>query len=608
MISAETEMENHAGWPRGLVAIYLYYEGRNALIQSLLTMIQVVPGRNWTSRVPEKTIDVFRTFVDQILQNDMMDKLLGTTQGRLDFVKKRMLIASVCLFIFLGLYDKSLIDRQLEVLESNLALGDWRHRFEILRLLRCIRDGIAQIVFCWAAQKTLSWKDTLRYFTAVFLSYNFDCYEMLKYMCVSFYDCYFRLLRLLEYLKTRINSREFVLEKSDVLLLSAVMYCIDGSLNFPSVDQDFVKQLKKYTTEEELKIGATSGFQFAEILDFVKLYFSVSCCRVMSETHINSLQGGPAYPFESELTREDEDFEFKKDIFAYLKSQVFYDVSTFSNEEHVMRKFHCLFVDFITFMPMKLNEMKNRSEDAAKTALLYTEQGIFRPSNLSQEYENFLECLGLFYANDELELGRDYFSADTHCISLNKLVKCCCVDSPFMFVSNVKMLTGLSHSCPSGVFELLKQNGHNISFDHFFDSIMKYLSSFGGEKSEQSYLGQSIYESETFHRVVMDSMKHSINPAEIVSICSYLDLVEALCRQSEVVKHFFINSKSQWIRIILSIAKIRAVPRDIRVKMLHTAASIISVDSCSPESKSNLWEIFYSVKLISQGTGDLQVR
>jgi hypothetical protein len=61
------------------------------------------------------------------------------------------------------LYEKSDVKTHLELLDSNLALGDWRHRLEVNRLLNGIREGLAFILFAKSSQGELSWKDSLRW-------------------------------------------------------------------------------------------------------------------------------------------------------------------------------------------------------------------------------------------------------------------------------------------------------------------------------------------------------------------------------------------------------------------------------------------------------------
>jgi len=50
----------------------------------------------------------------------------------------------------------------MEALDSNLALGDWRHRVEVNRLITSVREGIALVVFAKSAQEELNWKNSLR--------------------------------------------------------------------------------------------------------------------------------------------------------------------------------------------------------------------------------------------------------------------------------------------------------------------------------------------------------------------------------------------------------------------------------------------------------------
>jgi hypothetical protein len=319
---------------------------------------------------------------------------------------------------------------------------------------------------------------------------------------------------------------------------------------------------------------------------------------------VNSIYSvpNPVADVANELLGDDE-LDFKTDVFNFLKLEVFASEESLCEEEHVMRRFHMMFTDFINHLPMKLQEMKSRSEDATKTAHIYLEQGIARPAHLSADYENLLECLGSFYRLDkEYKLAKDFFSPEAHNVCLSKFIRSLCSDTPAMFVSNTKVLAGLSCSYATGIFALVKQNGHNLSLDHFFDSIMKYLMSFG---TQGSFNGP-VFQSDAFHRVINDPMKAMLNPNEINGIIAYLEFIQNLCYET-VVKTYFTETKKHWIKVMLGAAKIRALPREVRAEMLEATATMIPFDGSSQETIASLWDIFYSSNLIDFGSGDLRV-
>ena len=387
--------------------------------------------------------------------------------------------------------------------------------------------------------------------------------------------------------------------KDDVLLITAIMYSLDNNINGNTFDKSFALQFRKYITDAESSLS----FLCPELLDLIKLVYHLSVYRLLTETAVNSIYcPHPIADAANDLLGDDE-LEFKSDVFNFLKLEVFCSEEYFNDEEHVMRRFHLLFVEFLVHLPVKLQEMKGRSEDAAKTAHIYMEQGISRPTNLPLDYENFLECLGLFYRMDkEYSLGKDYFSAEPQHVSLSKFIRSLCSDTPNMFVCNAKVLAGLGCSYAAGVFALVKQNGHNMSLDHFFESIMKYLMSFG---TQASFNGP-IFQSDAFQKVVNESLKASLSPNELNGIIAYLELIQNLCYES-IVKAYFTETKKPWIKVILSAARIRPLPREIRAEMLETTSAMIPVDYISHETITSLWDIFYNSKLIDWGSGDLQV-
>jgi len=411
--------------------------------------------------------------------------------------------------------------------------------------------------------------------------------------------CFFRLI---EFLKVYLcKDDEFEVSKPEVYLITSVMNAIANNLMLPDYDQYYAKEVQKYIKDMEEKSVENNGFRCYELLELIRLMYHVMTHRALSETNINSLQGA-----QSDILRNDEDFYFKKDLFAFLTSHIFSKPDIFS-DEFVMRRFHDFFTDFISYMPMKIKEMKMRSEDAAKTANLYSKQGIQRPPNLPQDYENFMGCLGKFYSQDSYDLSSYYFNGEVCYLPLNKLARGACIDPPVLFVPNATFLRGLAKSSANDVFDLLKQNGHNFSFDHFFDSIMKYLSNYGNTQTGVTGLhGVSLFTSDVFQKVVMDPMRLTMSPSEVQGICAYLDVVIMIGTYSDRIRNFFSNQKVSWIRICLQAAKLRAIPREIRAKMIEAASSMICMN-IGLEAVNILWETFYSSKLVGQENGDLRV-
>jgi len=418
----------------------------------------------------------------------------------------------------------------------------------------------------------------------------------------------FSSFRILEYLRHIELKRDTKFYKEHILLIFSVVYALDSNISGENFEKSYALEFRKYMLDADSK----NTFLSRELLEFLNLAYYTCVYKLLSDvtTNYNPMtQGRPTLgkgmDTSSELLGEDE-LEFRTDIFSFLKIEVLTnEAADVHEEEHVMRRLHLLFTDFITHMPMKLKDMKVRSEDASKTALLYLEQGLARPPNLPMEYESFLECMGAFYSLDkEYKLAESFFSSDRDSFSLSKFTRSLCYDSPPMFVCNTKLMIGLSKSFPSGAFALIKLNGHNLSLDHFFDSIMKYLSSFG----KLANAAGPVFQSDAYQRVVLDSLKVKLSPHEVHGIVSYLQLIQSVCAE-HTIKNYFADTKRHWIKLILTSTKIRSLPLEIRAEMLRAVASMIptQVVTGGQEAVASLWEIFYSARLIEPGCGDLRV-
>lgn len=69
-------MENYPSWPRGLIAVYIYFEGQYSLAATFRTLLKVCPGATWGSNVNPKVIEIANSIVGQALSGDLIDKIL----------------------------------------------------------------------------------------------------------------------------------------------------------------------------------------------------------------------------------------------------------------------------------------------------------------------------------------------------------------------------------------------------------------------------------------------------------------------------------------------------------------------------------------------------
>ena len=71
------QLSEYPGLTRGLVAVLMYYDGRKSLVQSLRTLVQGRTGVSWTLELDPEVEDLVDTFTDQLLEEGIVEKILG---------------------------------------------------------------------------------------------------------------------------------------------------------------------------------------------------------------------------------------------------------------------------------------------------------------------------------------------------------------------------------------------------------------------------------------------------------------------------------------------------------------------------------------------------
>ncbi|ODM93130.1 hypothetical protein Ocin01_13553 [Orchesella cincta] len=542
---AENEIENYPGWPRGLIAVSMFYEGRLSLIASLVKMMRICPGRTWNSRMHPNILQLFRRTLNSVYREDMMDRLV----------------------VLLEQYN---LDKEIDILDSRLALGDFRHRQTIKKVILDIREGIANCIFCYGAQKEVRWAEVMR---------------------------------VLDYIKLHICREERRIMRDDVILIAAVLFAIDHNLHPSDCNVTFGLSLRKYLRDND------NSFKCMEMWDLFRLSFLINAHKAPADAQTTSPLPpsagphgdsflNPIAPTAKSLLEEDTEFEFTRNVFGFLQREIFSKPEFYVSDEIISRVFHGYFTDFIIHMPLKLKEIKYRSEEAVRTTLICQDQGILTGLQNVPEYESFLECLGEFYGHDQYELGSFFFlDDDVQCLPLSKLVRSCCLESPALFLCAMRFLAGVSNGNPAAMFDLLRQNGHNASLEHFFDSILRYINTYHSNSMDE-YAAQGLGRAQPSF--------FAMNPVEIKGFCAYLQLVETVCAKHEGARAFFTSQKPMWVRNIMEMSKVRKIPREIRASMLNTLSAMIGDEILAPETVSTLWDIFYSARLIDPGTGDVK--
>lgn len=146
-------------------------------------------------------------------------------------------------------------------------------------------------------------------------------------------------------------------------------------------------------------------------------------------------------------------------------------------------------------MHSKVNELRARADETARTIQLHTQQSLDPPPNLDRSFETLLLIAGKLYSGDQLNLCLDleYWGpmeipanyqtrASNRSVSLFKFIRLAGeLLPPILLIPYLKMLAGLA-SCQQSArnaFNLLKQGSNisgstSLSWEHFFGSLSRY--------------------------------------------------------------------------------------------------------------------------------------
>lgn len=131
LCTAQQQMPQHPGLPRGLVAILLYYDGRRALACTLRDLFGAKLGVTWHVDSPKEVTYVITSFVENLVENSSILERIIDLLEELD------------------------ISNEVALLTKNRALGAAKHHRHVLDLFEDIRLALATALFNWSAQSGL---------------------------------------------------------------------------------------------------------------------------------------------------------------------------------------------------------------------------------------------------------------------------------------------------------------------------------------------------------------------------------------------------------------------------------------------------------------------
>ena len=495
LCTAQQQMALHPGLPRGLVAILLYYDGRKAITATLKELFKARNGISWCTDAAPEVINTITQFTDQLVQEGVLEKLVELLE-QLDF--------SV----------------ELGILTDNRALGNAKHRRQVVDLFQDIRLLLALSLFNWSAQCGLPKRVTLR------------------------------LIDLLSKYSPNDDSRGG-LDNVTATLLMALLYALDVSVLQKRDDGEELVQRLPIISErafidailERLTNGAPWQYDGLRSVAMFTLSVSLATLRLAPQ----NLQ-----PSSGVLDQDDSlcDVAIQGRVFDFLHCTVLENEFVFE-QEFLYRRIHVLITDFIEYSYSKVTELRARADETARTVAAYQQQNIEPPNTVCRAFEMLLMTVGKLYAKDKLKLGlsldywgpmelaSNYQRSSSRSVALFKFIRLAGeLLPPTLFVPYLKMLAGLA-SCQQSAqnaFNLLKQGamggGGNttltggsttITWDHFFASLAQYYTNL---RVDQYPTSDTVYR----------NTSRSISPMEMAGLHAVLGVIKAVAEQDEVAR------------------------------------------------------------------------
>lgn len=561
LLLGEEQLNQYPGLTRGLVAVLLYFDGRKALVQSLRTLVQGRSGVTWTLELTNDISELVMEYTDELLEGGIVEKILSLLHS-LNWSKENVR------------------------LQKNMALGNAKHRRQVQDLFLDINQSLADCIFCFAAQGGLSQNDTTR---------------LIDYLC-----------------KVKIGDAEVsgVIDNTHLTLLMALLYALDVSvLNKTDDGETAIKGLpilkdKSFIPIVHRELGPNSNRKWAHpaIQSLAQFAWSMTVSTLRSVPNLSTA-----------IIDDDEaimDAALENRLF-HLLPEVILPNPLMLKEEFYHRRMHQLITDFIVLMPLKVKELRNRADDAARNCLMHEQEGIhYNIPKAGQHFENILQTIAKMYEKDPMNLG---LALDYWCptdggnnsgmterypqrqVSLYKFVRLAGdLLMPTLYTPYVKMLVGLSNHPQSALhcFNLLKLNGmtggqqgaNTVSWDHFFSSMQQYFSNLRQEQMP-FFSGAA---SDVVYRLSRP-MTRGISPAEINGLITVLKLVGTVSRQCEAVR-IAMAENSAWQPLLVLIGLLGcAVPSPLKAEIILTLAAFAKSSSISRV----VWENIESSQIIN---------
>ncbi|KAA3678614.1 nuclear pore complex protein Nup205 [Paragonimus westermani] len=131
LLTAESQIPTQTDSSRGLLAVLLFYDAQQAIVDCLRTLIQARDGRTWSPSLSSEAVRIAERFTGDLWKNGLLHNILGS-------LKK---------------FD---ILRKFSQLEKAQALGSSKHRYDVYNLLSGIQNGLSECLLLWACQSAFT--------------------------------------------------------------------------------------------------------------------------------------------------------------------------------------------------------------------------------------------------------------------------------------------------------------------------------------------------------------------------------------------------------------------------------------------------------------------
>ncbi|XP_053318181.1 nuclear pore complex protein Nup205 [Spea bombifrons] len=553
LLAGEHQQPHFPGLTRGLVAILLYWDGKNCIASSLRALMQSRKGKTFTLELSPELVSMTTRFTDDLMENGLTHKILD-------------------------LLSQIDVNNEFEKLQKERGLGSEKHRKQVSDLIKECRKSLSESLFLWSCQSPLSKENTLL---------------------------------LIGHLEKVTLEADGTLHAVNLTLLMALLYCLDvGFLDQGTEDREELIHQTPLLTERQYIAAIHNRLQDSQPWKLPGLQATVRLAWALALRGVSQLSEVTALTEFAEADEGMVELAIGGNAFLFLTDAVV-GSEGFWPEEFFIRRVHKLVTDFLTLMPMKVKQLRNRAEEDARLIHMSFQMGNEPPTSLRRDLEHLMILIGDLYKKDpfNLELALEYwcpseplqtttlmgsFLGVAHQrppqrqVVLSKFVRQMSDLLPStLYIPYLKMLQGLASGpqCAHYCFSLLKANGggHDntqagvgspVSWEHFFHSLMLY----------HEHLRRDMPSSDSIHQ--RHPLLRGITQHELDGLTACLQLTTIIIEWSESAR-LALCEHAQWMPVVVILGLLQcSIPPVLKAELLNTLAAF----GKSPEIAASLWQ------------------